>query len=399
MTITTVKQTRIFYGLLAAFSLTLSGCGVFFGDDGYFRNRADDYLKADSIEPLKVPPHLNSEAPGELYVIPPLTEDDFRSEEHTSELQSRGHLVCRLLLRCPSCSPLFPYTTLFRSLLAAFSLTLSGCGVFFGDDGYFRNRADDYLKADSIEPLKVPPHLNSEAPGELYVIPPLTEDDFAFVEDTDRFDVPRPRGLSANALVERVKIQRLGAEQWILVNVQPGQVWPQISNFLSSNELQVARTDINQGLLETGWISFGDEPDQLHRFRVRIDRGVQPDSSEIHILHMSVPRGEDVQASAWPERSTSQEREHWLVEELAQNLASEDIAALGGTSLVAQAIGGCGKSDLSMRTGEPVLTLQLSRERALANLAHATQQQGLVTFDSAICLGGRFLCYQKPDTR
>src|SRR5690625_5435756 len=26
-------------------------------------------------------------------------EDDTRSEEHTSELQSRGHLVCRLLLQ------------------------------------------------------------------------------------------------------------------------------------------------------------------------------------------------------------------------------------------------------------------------------------------------------------
>src|SRR5439155_24101862 len=26
------------------------------------------------------------------------TDSDFRSEEHTSELQSRGHLVCRLLL-------------------------------------------------------------------------------------------------------------------------------------------------------------------------------------------------------------------------------------------------------------------------------------------------------------
>src|SRR5690606_18322492 len=34
-----------------------------------------------------------------------------RSEEHTSELQSRENLVCRLLLS----SPLFPYTTLFRS--------------------------------------------------------------------------------------------------------------------------------------------------------------------------------------------------------------------------------------------------------------------------------------------
>src|SRR3712207_4973481 len=56
-----------------------------------------------------------------------------RSEEHTSELQSRQYLVCRLLLekktthrsvsffflmiRRPPRSTLFPYTTLFRSLL------------------------------------------------------------------------------------------------------------------------------------------------------------------------------------------------------------------------------------------------------------------------------------------
>src|SRR5262245_51947511 len=38
-----------------------------------------------------------------------------RSEEHTSELQSLRHLVCRLLLLLPPRPPLFPYTTLFRS--------------------------------------------------------------------------------------------------------------------------------------------------------------------------------------------------------------------------------------------------------------------------------------------
>src|SRR5690625_3261613 len=58
---------------------------------------------------------------------------NLRSEEHTSELQSRGHIVCRLLpvkkkftgsfmisllLRPrPQCTTLFPYTTLFRSLV------------------------------------------------------------------------------------------------------------------------------------------------------------------------------------------------------------------------------------------------------------------------------------------
>src|SRR5438045_213189 len=39
-----------------------------------------------------------------------------RSEEHTSELQSLRHLVCRLLLvQRPPTFILFPYTTLFRS--------------------------------------------------------------------------------------------------------------------------------------------------------------------------------------------------------------------------------------------------------------------------------------------
>src|ERR1039458_4597244 len=44
-----------------------------------------------------------------------------RSEEHTSELQSPRHLVCLLLLRRPPRSTLFPYTTLFRSISAAFT--------------------------------------------------------------------------------------------------------------------------------------------------------------------------------------------------------------------------------------------------------------------------------------
>src|SRR5207253_8902761 len=39
--------------------------------------------------------HNGSEAQGEVM---PMPMGEGRSEEHTSELQSRGHLVCRLLL-------------------------------------------------------------------------------------------------------------------------------------------------------------------------------------------------------------------------------------------------------------------------------------------------------------
>src|SRR5690625_7071659 len=54
-----------------------------------------------------------------------LAVDDWRSEEHTSELQSRGHLVCRLLLekknpisRTYICAPL----RWFRSYVIALPL-------------------------------------------------------------------------------------------------------------------------------------------------------------------------------------------------------------------------------------------------------------------------------------
>src|SRR5439155_3715486 len=41
----------------------------------------------------------SAERPGDAFADPGAgTRDQGRSEEHTSELQSRGHLVCRLLL-------------------------------------------------------------------------------------------------------------------------------------------------------------------------------------------------------------------------------------------------------------------------------------------------------------
>src|SRR5712692_801593 len=59
-------------------------------------------------------------ASGSISLVPssrtaPPEKRSTRSEEHTSELQSQFHLVCRLLLCRPSTSTLFPYTTLFLS--------------------------------------------------------------------------------------------------------------------------------------------------------------------------------------------------------------------------------------------------------------------------------------------
>src|SRR5947208_1486857 len=79
------------------------------------------------LQPIGLRPMVSAThaVPVNVYLadlILPFGSAGLRSEEHTSELQSPDHLVCRLLLRPPPTSTLFPYTTLFRSTgqIAAF---------------------------------------------------------------------------------------------------------------------------------------------------------------------------------------------------------------------------------------------------------------------------------------
>lgn len=92
------------------------------------------------------------------------------------------------------------------------SLSLAGCGVF-GNDGYFRDRSNDYQQADSLAPLQIPEGINAKHQEELYEIPQIASNG---LEEGD-FEVPRPQALSVNAGLERVKIQKLGSNRWVLV--------------------------------------------------------------------------------------------------------------------------------------------------------------------------------------
>jgi outer membrane protein assembly factor BamC len=264
--------------------------------------------------------------------------------------------------------------------LVGMGFSLSGCGMFFGDEGVFRNREADYLKADNIPPLVLPPGKKSETMGELYPIPPVTASDFGFDPDADNYEVPRPMPLAANLEQENVKIQRVGGESWILINAAPGEVWPRIRNFLNLNTLAVSKADIGKGIIETSWLQFKTDLTTYDRYRMQIDQGVQPETTEIHITHMSVPSSEKPTGDiAWPRRSVNAEREKWLLDELAATLASE--TAEGGTSLLAQDIGGSVKANLSMLGGEPLMTIKLDRVRALATLNYAAKKDGFTTFE------------------
>lgn len=280
------------------------------------------------------------------------------------------------------------------SILGA-SVSLSGCSFLFGEKGPFRDRDGDYRKADSIAPLELPPGVTADSIGELYPIPPISSSEFGY--DTEgSFDVPRPMPVAVNNEEEMVKIQRIGEETWILVNAAPGEVWPRVRNFLNANTLPVGRADIARGLIETNWLQFKTDLSSYDRYRLQIDQGVQPDTTEIHVKHMSVPATEKPVADlAWPKSSVSAEREKWMIDELAASLASSTSA--GATSFLAQDIGGSVKANLSMLNGEPQMTINLDRVRTLATLGYAAKRDGFTTFETDSVAGLFYVAFERPE--
>lgn len=283
------------------------------------------------------------------------------------------------------------------AVTACLGASLTGCGFFFGKNGVFHNPGSDYEKAGNIPPLILPEGKKSEAMGEIYPIPPITATDFGYEsENIEDEEVPRPMPLSANLEQENVKIQRVGNESWILLNAAPGEVWPRIRNFMNQNGLTVSRSDIAKGIIETNWLQFKTDLSSHDKYRLQIDQGVQPETTEVHIVHVSVQGSETPKTDpVWPMRSVNPEREKWLLDELAGALAKD--ADEVGTSFLAQAIGGSVKASLGMERGEPLISIKLDRTRAFATLGYAVKRDGFSLFESDADAGIYYVEYIDPE--
>ena len=281
---------------------------------------------------------------------------------------------------------------LLRLCIVSNALWLTGCGVFFGDDGMFRNRGADYQKAEPIEPIAVP-ESSRDRLQEIYSVPNINDAGYDY---SAAFDVPRPQPLSSALLSDTVKIQRLAGDQWIFISNSPAEVWPQIVEFLGAYNIPVASTNPEEGIIDSQWLAFNDAPDVYNRFRLRVETGVQPESAEIHILHMETTDQDKLTASdPWPKTSQNQAREAWMVDELSNTLAAN--IQRSSSSLLAQTIGADDKAVVGKSSSnEPVLRLKLSFARAWASVMHSTEQGGFNTYGSENSLGAFYVDYREP---
>lgn len=264
-----------------------------------------------------------------------------------------------------------------RGALLGGLLLCAGCGVVFGEAGIFRNRSGDYLKATSVQPLELPPGLDGEAIEDIYYVPPID----ANAQPAQQFEVSRPQPLVAGDFDDRIKIQSLGQEQWILVRLLPGQVWPHVRDFLIQRRVGVGGEDGAQGVILSPWISSSQSAfDEIYRFSLM--QGVQRNTTEIRVRQAQRSAGVQTSSRAeqlarggdWPPSSDDARRERLMLQQFASYLSgSADINA--PVSLMAQGISTATRL-YTVPGKAPLIRVNLEADRAWASLGLALDKAG-----------------------
>ena len=297
--------------------------------------------------------------------------------------------------------------------LAMVGVGLSGCGYFFGEDGYFRDRGSDYQTA-TIEPrMTVPAELQSKPIGDLLPVPGEVR-----AGSTQKFKVPRPQSISVGAESSDFSLQQNGGERWLLAQHGVSEMWPQVRQFFTEYQVPVARESSTLGEIETDWLLFEEGagnalirrllpaagptgrrtdqdqrfPDraadvlpsttdrglqdtgvrstgQEQRFRLRIEPGVQSGTSEIKVLHMQRSAGST--HADWPAASDNANLERALLAELESYLNQSgglaSVALSRPDTAPAQRRSSLGQDG----AGNPVLNIHTDFNRAWAAVGQA----------------------------
>jgi|TARA_Y100000310_G_scaffold345590_1_gene466976 outer membrane protein assembly factor BamC len=268
-------------------------------------------------------------------------------------------------------------------VIVIIAFTVTSCSLF----GLFRDRENDYLKANTLPRTKIPEELDSPPFKDLMVIPEIVDSRGIAGQE---FEVPVPVPLNTNFGVERIVIRRLGDARWIFLDVPPAAVWSALRDFWQSNNLTIAIVDPGRGLIETEWLgSQGGDAEQIFeslkegrsqtsgrdliksKFQMRIEPGVRAGSSEIYLRYKQVVTGSrQVLQLDWSEQSDDIQLEDTVLSAIAYHLG-ERIDQSTSISLLAGSITNESRAVLVPDRTKPVLKYKLDFNRAWATVGAA----------------------------
>ena len=287
---------------------------------------------------------------------------------------------------------------------------LTGCGMllsmpFIGGDD--KPKKTTYIDLRPQAPLEVPADLRQVKPSQVLAIPAIGEQRNASYYP-DRPPLPDAKYASDNR--DEVRVQRLGSRSWLVVPESPTTAWPKMKQFFADNGIVLIDDRPDVGRLNTAWLEDTSSPARdivrtlmqrarseaglesgEDRFLLRVEQGMQPQSTEVHLRHDN----DELNGVVAPDLLRVQEvnsdlvaAEKALLEQIGGYVAAR--VAESTVSKVALQIGSQPKSDMRRNAdGIPELSFFLDRRRALASLTQSLRNAG-VLINSEDSDAGRF---------
>lgn len=258
----------------------------------------------------------------------------------------------------------------------ALLFALSGCGWLVGDNGFIKDRREEYRQAEVVEPLQLPEGADNSSIRELYHIPGAGQ---TLVFESDEFKVPRP-DLQSTSAPKELKAYKSDNEYWIVLDGAPDQVWGRVRRFWEVNGIALESEVPFRGLMETSWLKRNNEGYiSRDKFQVIVEYGLQKGVSEVHIKHLGydyetpeIP----AQELDWNQAETGDKLALAMTQELSSFLIQTETDA-APASLLAQKFIGQPKSSLSVNSsGEWIIDMNLSYGRAWNAMGKAIDAAG-----------------------
>lgn len=295
--------------------------------------------------------------------------------------------------------------------------SLVGCSAV----GLGSKRVDYRSGAAQAPSLEVPPDLTAPARDERYKVPGSEGESVATYSDYSRGGAAeRPAGSAVLPEVKGVRLERSGAQRWLVVNDQPENVWPVVRAFFQENGLAIKSEDQASGVMETDWAEnrakipqgtirsvigkvfenaySSGEKDQ---YRARLERGKDGASTEVFITHRGMEEvlSADQNTSKWQARANDPELEAIMLQKLMVRFGASEAqagAAVSGAPVpgepAASSLRGDGKASLQeIFDGSSIIVINDAFDRSWRRVGLAIERAGLAVEDKDRARGIYFL--------
>lgn len=191
---------------------------------------------------------------------------------------------------------------LIGGVLVASTVLAGGCSGTLED--VWPDRQPSYRSSRSAPPLEVPPDLTSSTLRDSLQIPGVDATYSQYASDAAS-GATRSAALVVLPEIANARIERGDGQRWLVVAMQPEELWPRLRNFWIDQGFALETEDPEVGVIETDWAEkrtalpssrlltrlaktlteaiYGVAARDM--YRTRIERGVESGTTEIYISH------------------------------------------------------------------------------------------------------------------